>query len=238
MSDQNTVIPPETPSKVKEYLISGVAVFAALAIVLGYGIKPQADLASAAIVAVVGIFALVMSMVISDTRMVEILKWFVLGTFLIWCAAFGLHRVYPANDAFRCLAYPFSDCLAVTDQNAIAENPAPPLQAQPIAPPAQIDPKAYQVYMQFAGTIRRDDVKTAMREMAKAGWNMQGVEGGGERTVSAAGFAEVRYGVDADQSAANALAEAVNKTRLISKPVAAKKVAAVPANRLEIFVSN
>jgi hypothetical protein len=74
------------------------------------------------------------------------------------------------------------------------------------------------VFVQFAD-LQRGNVRPMMESLHKAGWNVQGVERGGERTKAAARQNEIRYGNDADAPAARALADMVQETKIVSYPI-------------------
>lgn len=64
------------------------------------------------------------------------------------------------------------------------------------------------VYIQFAGSIPREDVAKVALELEAQGWNVQEPESGGQRTASAAGLNEVRFFHPEDRAAAEQLAQA------------------------------
>jgi MinD-like ATPase involved in chromosome partitioning or flagellar assembly len=106
-----------------------------------------------------------------------------------------------------------------------------------VVAPRTIKPGNYRVFVQFAGVLRREDVRTMMESLHKAGWNVQGVEGGGERTTAAAGQNEIRYGNEADASAAQALADVVQGTRIVSKKISIKHNPNLETGTLEVWIS-
>ncbi len=94
------------------------------------------------------------------------------------------------------------------------------------------------VYVQFAGAISRDAVRTFMMQLRAAGWNVQGVEGGGERTLAADGLAEVRYARESsgDAAAAEALVEFINASKVIERRFTAEPNGVVAPGTLEIWM--
>jgi cell division septation protein DedD len=112
--------------------------------------------------------------------------------------------------------------------------PAPTPTPQPSTPNHRSE---YQVFMQFAGSLQRDQVRSLMRNLASSGWNMQGVDGGGERTPNAAGINEVRYGAAEDQAAAIELARMVQGSGLNARSVTWSYTTVVPPKTLEIWIS-
>jgi hypothetical protein len=232
-------LPEALTPPVRNFLLGAIGVCAALAIILSYGVDPQSQIGSIAYVIGIGLVVAIAASVIEDVRIMAVLRWFLTAVFMIWVILFLLSKVYPNSVPINCAARLWQSCLDIADQTAARQNQSPPVVPENLPPPAaDIQPESFRVFFQFAGTLRRDDVKAVMRELANAGWNMQGVEGGGERTTAAAGFAEVRYGADGDAAAAAALAKAVEASKLIPKPISAKQVRNVTAGTLEVFVSN
>lgn len=80
------------------------------------------------------------------------------------------------------------------------------LEAPPFVPPGN------PVFVQFAGAeLTRDQVGAVAMGLQQAGWNMQGAEKGGERTLVATGLNEVRYFRAGDEAAAIDLAQAFSE---------------------------
>jgi len=113
--------------------------------------------------------------------------------------------------------------------------PATTVPAPPVAPSApQPATHLQRVFVQFAGSLSRDDIIAMVRTLS-ADWRVQGASG--ERVGSAAGKREVRWGDPADEEAAKALADAVEKTGVVPGEVAAVRVAIVPRGNLELWLS-
>lgn len=100
-----------------------------------------------------------------------------------------------------------------------------------------IAPGNYRVFVQFAGNLKREDVRSMMEDLRDTGWNVQGVRGGGERTGQAAGKSEVRYGNKQDLAAAQALALAALSSGLTSRALVPTQVSAIQKGTLEIWIS-
>jgi hypothetical protein len=225
-------------------LLGGIASFAAVAIVIGFGIDLQAQTPAVMYVLGVGVLVTVIAAIVRDVRLMAVLKWFATLLVIIWVVAFGLTRLIGNEILSRsgwqlqCIVEFWRPCVIVSDRQAEEDNLAPPVEP---APPPEIDPAIspgdYKVFVQFAGIIKRDDVRIVMKQLAATGWNVQGVDGGGERTAAAAGYAEVRA-ASSDIAAAKVLAEAVHAFKLTPRSISAKEVAGVPPGTLEVWVSN
>lgn len=95
-------------------------------------------------------------------------------------------------------------------------------------------PYPQEVYIQFAGSLTRAQITALNAALRGAGWRVQGKSG--ERTPSALRFNEVRYSGES-LPAAEALAAAINSSRIVPTTVQPKRVAAIGANHLEIWIS-
>ncbi|MBK1657773.1 peptidoglycan-binding domain-containing protein [Paracraurococcus ruber] len=93
-----------------------------------------------------------------------------------------------------------------------------------------------RVFIQFAGSIARDQIIRMARDLS-AQWRVEGADRGGERIGTAAGLREVRWGHPDDETAAKALADAIERTGVIRGDVTAKRVPAVGRNTLEVWIS-
>ncbi len=91
------------------------------------------------------------------------------------------------------------------------------------------------VYVQFAGAITRDAVRTFMKQLRAAGWEVQGVDGGGERTTKADGLSVVRY-APADKDAAVALVALLNEWKVIDRTFVPEDNPLIQAGSLEIWM--
>ncbi|MGP9812262.1 hypothetical protein ACTZWT_12180 [Rhodopseudomonas sp. NSM] len=122
------------------------------------------------------------------------------------------------------------------DRSVIA-NPRAAVVTLPSPPNKDVTATNYQVFVQFAGVIARDDVRSMMRRLRESGWNVQGVEQGGERTAAAANVQEIRYHDKADEVAANQLAQAVQLFSLTTRPIIPRLNPLVSTGSLEIWIS-
>jgi hypothetical protein len=117
--------------------------------------------------------------------------------------------------------------------------PRHPSRQQLRPPDAGFQASNYQVSVQFVGAIVRDTVRTMMKSLRNNGWNVQGVNGGGERTAAAEGYAEIRYASSGDLPAAQALASEVQAAKLTSPDtiISAKLTPSVAKGSLEVWIS-
>ncbi len=127
-----------------------------------------------------------------------------------------------------------------TPPPTVAPGPGPqPKAAAPGIPSFTIPPAGAHrqiVYIQFAGSIRRETIVGLNRSLKAAGWRAQGPSG--ERIATAAGLNEVRYSGEADREAAEALAAALAETGIGGRAVTARQVAIIRPNVLEAWISN
>jgi predicted chitinase len=98
-------------------------------------------------------------------------------------------------------------------------------------------PADYRVFVQFAGSIERPDVRNMMLVLREAEWGVQGAEGGGERRATAAGTSEVRFGREQDRNAAEALAVQVQSRNVSGRPVKAVLNPSIAPSTLEVWIS-
>ena len=220
--------------KAAALVMGAVACFAAVAVVASFGIDLEARIPSVLYVIGIGALLLIVVAMLNDQIMMAFVRWFALATAIVWLAVFIAYRIQP-SPVLACAVFFWSQCRTTADVVAAEANPPPPRQAD--SPQPKQNAGSQLVYFQFAGVLERDDVRSVMRRLRDAGWRIQGVEGGGERTASAAGFAEVRYAASADKRDAEALAAAVQATKLISKPITAKESPLVKKNTLEVWIS-
>ena len=92
-----------------------------------------------------------------------------------------------------------------------------------------------RVYIQFAGSLTREQIMSLNDSLRLNGWKMQGSSG--ERIASARGLNEVRY-AGQNRQAAELLANAINSARITSRPVITREVPIVGNRNLEVWISN
>ncbi|WP_340644138.1 hypothetical protein [Phenylobacterium sp.] len=126
-------------------------------------------------------------------------------------------------------------------QVVVAPPPAPSVRPKPAGEPPTyqletIDPALRRrVYIQFAGSIARENVVGLNRALTTSGWTVEG--GSGERTVKSAGLNEVRYRNEQDRQAAQALADAVTASGIAARPLTPKQVSIIQPGELEVWMS-
>lgn len=91
-----------------------------------------------------------------------------------------------------------------------------------------------RVFIQFAGILTRAEITGLNGSLVEAGWNAQGRSG--ERTPNAAGLNEVRFS-GANEEAAQALCDAINKSGLSATTVKPRKLGIIGSNDLEVWIS-
>ncbi len=94
------------------------------------------------------------------------------------------------------------------------------------------------VFVQFAGSLIREDMRHLTLSLRDDGWNVPSAELGGERVPAAASINEVRFGSGAgDAEAAQELAADVNRRQLSSRPLRAVRNNDILPGRLEVWIS-
>lgn len=242
----------KTDPKTGTFILAGLALFAAAAIVISF--KLDIDYAVTIITYLLA-FAVIARFLatIDDPWMTKVLGRTLTSVFSIYLCAILTSAALPKKTPLapaECMIKFWSACPpqveALANQNApsvtvspdaltaeaarTSMKPSPgPIIAQGTTTVAQspslsqsVDRKKYTVTIQFAG-YRREDVTVAAIALLDVGWRVQGAEKGGERVESATGLAEVRYGTDADAAAAQQLANEVSATG-IKANVKARKV--------------
>lgn len=95
----------------------------------------------------------------------------------------------------------------------------------------------YQLWIQFAGSLQRQQMIDFGARIMTQWPNMPGANRGGERTALAAGVREVRYGSPEDLPAALRLTADIDTTGLVASMNSPKRVKGIPPRSLEIWVS-
>ena len=224
-------------------LLAGVACFAAVAIVLGFGIDLQANVKNVYIVLGVGVSLLVVTRILNNELMANALTWFALLIGMAWLVVFIVFQAGlgdpVTHQRLGCLVKFWQDCQLTADQ--LGAQAAPKINSGAFSDITRNQPPApapnLAVKVQFAGAIERDTIRTMMKDLTSKNWKVLGVAGGGERTAKAATYAEVRYS-GANKAAAEALARAVSAYGIAGRPLTAVSNAAVDPNELEVWISN
>ncbi len=128
---------------------------------------------------------------------------------------------------------PATPSVPTSAPQAVDDAPAPAAAAA--ARPAR---SRYTVWIQFAGSLTRDQMKGFGARIRDFGWTAPGSEQGGERTGRSAGLNEIRYGPGTERKVAEDLAEDVMKTGIVPARIAVKRLNIIPDNSLEIWISN
>jgi hypothetical protein len=220
-------------------LFGGVACFAAVAAISGMGIDLESKIRPALYVIGAGVILTITTAIINNKIMVSAISWFIIVMVAIWITLFVVSR-FPPSQELACAVYFWQPCHTTADEDAKerASPTAPPVRVQAhLTVPSTVTPGNYKVLVQFAGVLQRGDIKTMMENLQKAGWNVQGVDGGGQRTSAAAGYDETRYRDNADAPAAQALADMVQATKIVSKSVSVKQNRTIENGTLEVWIS-
>jgi uncharacterized membrane protein YuzA (DUF378 family) len=228
-------------------LLGAIACFAAVAAVGTLGINLQSEIPSVLYVIGIGVLLSVVTTIVGDKLIMVALKWFVVGIAALWVALFIVQLIYPESQRIACAVHFWAPCQFTADKVAeitadkVAEStgstPAVPAALPEIPPNPGFRPDNYKVFVQFAGVITRDSVKTGMRKLGDKGWKVQGANLGGERTVAAAGYNEVRYPTENDRQAAQALANQVANLTSHDIKVGPTPTTSVAKGSLEVWIS-
>lgn len=130
----------------------------------------------------------------------------------------------------------------LTDKNSqlsrqIAELKGVPAPEQPrVAAVANVDPTRYKVWIQFAGSLTREEMSDFGRRIRQKWPNAPGADRGGERTPNAAGQLEVRCN-PVDATAAAELTEDVKSSGLFNRMNPPRQTSIIPPGSLEIWLS-
>ncbi len=245
-------------------VLGGVAVCAGLAMVTGYGVDLNSDMPSILKLIALGCLLAVLGYITLHPILMPIVACCLLVLGVAYVTVLGLAQVYPENETLECLAAwncraaideksasqagsdqplatealvanggclcsPFPNTGVFTQQSIPGPSTALPSSSEPSQPFGQL------VYVQFAGAITRDAVRTFMKQLRAAGWEVQGVDGGGERTTKADGLSVVRH-APADKDAAVALVALLNEWKVIDRTFAPDENPLIQAGSLEIWM--
>jgi hypothetical protein len=221
-------------------LFGGVACFAAVAAVGSMGLDLESKILPALYVIGIGIVLVIATAIINNRFMLNTVSWFIIVMTAMWMIMFIISR-FSANPVWACAAYFWTPCRTTADEVATAQSvsrPASPVQSPAkSAAPGSIQPGNYKVLVQFAGVLQREDVRAMMKKLREFGWNVLGVDGGGQRTGAAAGYGEIRYRNNVDASAAQELAQLIQSTKIVSKTISIKQNSTIEAGTLEVWIS-
>lgn len=224
-------------------LLVGMGAFAAAAIVASFGIEPSVAAVTAGYIVGFSAAIAVVVWIVGNQLIKTTLGWFLTILFMAWSASVLISLIAPGRTFLQpapCLLKFWDKCGVVLDRIAdeTYTGPVTPITpAIPAPPPSAAIPKSnFQVFVQFAGVIRREDVRAMMSGLKGDGWNVQGVSGGGDRTVAAIGYNEIRYG-PGGEPAARLLAGEVQKANIAAKPLTVVQTKGFDSSRLEVWIS-
>ena len=225
-------------------ILTGLTVFAAVSIFQTFRINDlQGSILVAGYIVALGVALTVISNALHNPPIRTVVSWFITVLSILYASAIFVGAVFPSTPLVNppsCLLRFWDDCRGRGGLiNRVAEGvPAPALTPVPKAPATSlVPPPLMRVYVQFAGLLRREDVVSVSRGLRDTGWNVQGADQGGERTVAASGFNEVRYLSPANEVAAKVLAQQIQATNLIKHPIAVTLNTNVRPDTLEVWIS-
>lgn len=149
----------------------------------------------------------------------RIIVWYFTSLILLTVSTFWIQAILRTPAPFLIEARCFVDlwsqgCPLGTPMAQQIEVAPPPkiVSEQGSQPETTIKPlKWNRVYVQFAGSLSREDVTRVSLALKKEGWNIQGADKGGERTAQAVGIDQVRYFHKEDVALAKQLATSYNE---------------------------
>lgn len=226
-------------------IYAGLAVYAAAIIVICWKVDYEV---ATGIGWRILVFSFVVFFLVSLTTsklVMLILEWFAVLLIISSCCALFITSVFPGKTPISpayCLVEFWKPCLTpggLADQYADRNSqkllePVKSIVAPPLVPVSESE---YKVFVQFAGLIRREDIKAMMVKQTEVGWRMQGQERGGERTAEAIGYNEIRYRSIEDEPAARKLAIEIQGANLTSKPISIVKAPNIAEKTLEVWIS-
>ena len=231
----------ETDRQTGAFIFGGLGLFAAIAIAFSFGIDRDTAFLMAAYFIGLTILLLLAVHIVSDPQIKRVLAWFLTSVFIIIVLALLFASFVQDQRILNppyCLVQFWRKCTVV--EEAIADRTTSQVvqnsKAIP-APPRDVRAASYQVFVQFAGIIKRDDVQSMMKKLRDLGWNIQGIDRGGERTTAAAGLNVVRYGSPEDADAAAALAAAVQEISPSNAKIATEVSNGIKSKSLEVWIS-
>src|SRR5216684_1779555 len=173
-------------------LFGAVACFAAVAAAGALSIDLESRIPSVLAILAIGALLLIVTAIVNNKLIMSVLSWFAVVMLIGWICVFALHKFFPRSEELECAATWWASCQVTADSRSVPSQTAP-TTPPPIPQGAPFRPQDYQVVVQFAGILDRNDVRAMMQKLGESGWQVQGTAGGGERTRDAAGKNEVRY---------------------------------------------
>lgn len=202
-------------------IIAGMSACLAVVFVIRSGFSWESHVPPVAYLIVIGFALYVVASWLKDETINGIIRWVSLVLVGLWICTFVAHKVTAERYvALGCIVYLWRPCAPVADEIArtnVAQSPgstttqAVRQQPIPATPSPQSSPRT--VTVQFAG-YDRDTVRQAMLYLAAKGWRVAGAAQGGERTISAVGYREIRFRDESDRADAEKLASDLAQTGL------------------------
>ena len=141
----------------------------------------------------------------------------------------------------ECLVRFWERCVNAQDALVIRNYvPLSPPASTPPAPPGRAlapAPAGYDVRVNFAGNIRREDMIGLLASLRDGGWSVPADQRRGNRTALAAKLNEVRYPTPADAAAAAILAQDIEARGVVVGPITPRLTPGLQARVLEAWIS-
>jgi hypothetical protein len=229
------------------FLLTGMSVFAAAAIVATFNISLSSAAETGA--CIIG-FAFILGLLlhIIDSRVLRgVLSWFVAILFMFWTSCIAVSAIRPGTFNLpkpACIVYFLADCPMLSDtiekekSKWAANQKLTP--AAPAAPTVSGPPPAFPVFFQFYSEKSRPRIKIIMQELNSEGWKVQGTEKGGERKDNAKVVNEIRFNspdptkTAALENAATTLALRLKNTS--TGPIKVVNNSSAERNALEVWI--
>jgi hypothetical protein len=215
--------------KIAAFILAGMGIFAAAAIVLSFG-SDFADLSVVAIYLVVfATVASVFALILNDGLMRATLCWIFIAAFGGWTAglfdaALQVSQRLPSLPCYirMPIEHPqvcearLAPTVTVIGGQQDAALPTPErlwfAQTDPVWPPAPVDTELATntlIYIQFTPDVPRDRVIDLATNLGALNWQIEGAPVGGEEVAKGPSQNEVRFFHIQDSAAAVALAESL-----------------------------
>jgi len=149
----------------------------------------------------------------------RIIVWYFTSLILLTVSAFWIQAILRSPTPYLIDAKCFIDLwsqgcplgTSLAQPIAVASSPEEQSSQGSTSKVPYIPPTRNKVFVQFAGSLSRDDVTRVSMALTKESWNMDDADRGGERTAQAGGIDQVRYFHAEDLELAKQLAASYNK---------------------------